>query len=178
MALTATLRRFEVALSDADRNVYESLELRAAQHPSESERYLVTRVLARLLEHDEGVDFGKGLSEHDEPALWRRDLRGDALAWIEVGCPAAERLHRASKLCPRVAVYGWRLDPLRKELATATVHRKEQLELFSFEQAFLDQLVERLDKVNRWSVSVSGATLYIEVGGRLIEGPCERLAIA
>ena len=177
MCLPGLLRRCAGARADAYRDVYETLELRSARHPSESDRYLVTRVLARLLEHDEGVDFGKGLSEHDEPALWRRDLRGDALAWIEVGCPAAERLHRASKLCPRVAVYGWRLDPLLRELATATVHRKEQLALFAFEQAFLDRVVERLDKVNRWSLSVSGATLYLEVGGKLLEGPCERLSI-
>ena len=87
MALTATMRKFEIALSDVDRGVYETLDLRVAQHPSETDRYLVTRVLARALEHDEGVDFTKGLSAADEPALWRRDLRGDLLAWIEIGAP-------------------------------------------------------------------------------------------
>jgi hypothetical protein len=38
MALPATLRRFEIALADADRELYEQLDWRAAQHPSESER--------------------------------------------------------------------------------------------------------------------------------------------
>jgi uncharacterized protein YaeQ len=82
MALTATMRRFEVALSDSDRGVYEALDLRVAQHPSESERYLVARVLARALEHAEGVEFSRGLAAGEEPALWQHDLRGDLQAWI------------------------------------------------------------------------------------------------
>src|SRR5690349_1842635 len=108
MALTATVRRFEIALADSDRGVYEQLDLRVAQHPSESERYLVARVIARALEHADGVEFSRGLAADDEPALWQRDLRGDLQAWIEIGAPSPERLHRASKLGARIVVYGWR----------------------------------------------------------------------
>ena len=43
MALPATLRRFEIALADADRELYEQLDWRVAQHPSENARYLVAR---------------------------------------------------------------------------------------------------------------------------------------
>jgi uncharacterized protein YaeQ len=41
MALSATIRRFVITVADSDRDVYETLDLRVAQHPSESERYLV-----------------------------------------------------------------------------------------------------------------------------------------
>ena len=51
MALTATVYNFDVQLSDVDRGVYESLAIRAARHPSETEEYLVTRVLAYCLEY-------------------------------------------------------------------------------------------------------------------------------
>src|SRR5436309_9400622 len=103
MALSATVRRFEIALSDTDRGVYEQLAWRVAQHPSESERYLVARVLARALEHADGLEFSKGgVSDDTEPALVQRDLRGDWLAWIEVGLPSPDRLHKASKTAPRV----------------------------------------------------------------------------
>ena len=47
MALTATIYNFDIELADADRNRYESLNLRVARHPSESEDYLVTQA-ARL----------------------------------------------------------------------------------------------------------------------------------
>src|SRR5512140_1538568 len=109
MALPATLRKFEIALADSDREIYAELDLRVAQHPSESERYLVARVLARALEHAEGLEFSKGgVSDDTEPALVHRDLRGDLVAWIEIGAPTTERLHKAAKKSPRVVVYTWK----------------------------------------------------------------------
>ncbi|MES3037442.1 MAG: YaeQ family protein, partial [Bdellovibrionota bacterium] len=49
MALPSTLYRFKIDLSDIERGVYEQLEFRVAQHPSESLVYLLTRVLAYVL---------------------------------------------------------------------------------------------------------------------------------
>ncbi len=57
MALGATLYNFDIELADSDRHVYESLALRVAQHPSESNEYLIARVLAYLLEFAEGIEF-------------------------------------------------------------------------------------------------------------------------
>ena len=104
MALTATLYNFTIELADVDRGVYESLTLKVAQHPSETEERLVTRVLAYCLEQAEGIAFSRGISDPDEPAITVRDLTGTILAWIEVGAPDAARLHKASKAAPRVAV--------------------------------------------------------------------------
>jgi uncharacterized protein YaeQ len=42
MALSSTMHNFEVALSDVDRDVYESLSIRVACHPSETEEYFAT----------------------------------------------------------------------------------------------------------------------------------------
>ena len=178
MALTATMRRFEIELADTDRGVYETLELRAAQHPSETDRYLVARVVARCLEHGEGIDFTRGLAEADEPAIEARDLRGDRTAWIEVGAPSPDRLHRASKTGARVAVYAWqRPEQLARDIAARGVHRQEELALVALEPAFLDALAATLDRVNRWSLSVSGGALYVTVGGALVEGQAPRISI-
>jgi uncharacterized protein YaeQ len=46
MATGATVHNFDIDLADADRGVYETITLRVARHPSESEEYLLTRVLA------------------------------------------------------------------------------------------------------------------------------------
>src|SRR5580692_306737 len=98
MALTATMHHVEVELSDVDRGVYESLDLRIARHPSESGRYLVTRLLAYCLSYEEGIAFSKGgLSSADEPPIAIRDATDTLLAWIDVGSPSAERLHKAAK---------------------------------------------------------------------------------
>ena len=105
MALTSTMYTFDVALSHVDRNVYESLAIKAACHPSETEEYFATRILAYCLEYAEGIAFSKGISDADEPAITVRDLTGAIQAWIEIGSPDASRVHKASKAAPRVAIY-------------------------------------------------------------------------
>src|SRR5215216_4645254 len=102
MALQATMHNVELAVSDVDRGVYEALDLRVAQHPSETMRYLVTRLFAYCLSYEDGIAFSKGgLSDTDEPPIAVRDPTGVFLAWIDVGAPSAERLHKASKAARR-----------------------------------------------------------------------------
>jgi uncharacterized protein YaeQ len=60
MALNATIYSFAINLSDLDRNVYQALAFRVAKHPSETDAYLLTRVLAYCLEYREGLNFSKG----------------------------------------------------------------------------------------------------------------------
>jgi uncharacterized protein YaeQ len=179
MALSATMRKFEISLADSDREIYESLELRVAQHPSESERYLVARVLARALEHADGLDFSKGgVSDDEEPALVQRDLRGDLVAWIEIGSPSPDRLHKATKLAPRVVVYTWKSpDELAAAIVLRAVHRADRIELCAFDPAFLDAAAAALDRVNRWDLAVSGGTLYLSIGGALHESAVRRVPI-
>jgi uncharacterized protein YaeQ len=180
MALPVTMRRFEISLADSDREIYESLELRVAQHPSESERYLIARVLARALEHTEGLEFSRGgVSDDEEPALIQRDLRGDLLAWIEIGSPTPDRLHKATKLAPRVVVYTWRSPgELAAAITERGVHRADRIELCAFDPAFLDAAATPLDRVNRWELAVSGGTLYLSIGGALHESAVRRVPIA
>src|SRR5690348_2349648 len=171
MALSATLYNFDVQLADVDRGVYETLALRVARHPSETEEYLLTRVLAYCLEYAEGIAFSKGLAEPDEPAISVRDLTGALRAWIEVGAPDAARLHRASKAAPRVAVYTHK-DPalLVRELDGARVHRADALEIYAFDRQQVAELARRLERRTQWDLSVTGGTLYATVGGETLEG--------
>jgi len=179
MALPATLRKFEIALADADREVYEQLDLRVAQHPSESERYLVARVIARALEHADGVEFSRGgVSDDEEPAIVQRDLRGDWLAWIEVGSPSPERLHKAAKLAPRVVVYAWKnVEQLAAAIAERAGYRASELVVRALPAELLDGVAATLDRVNRWDLSVTGSVLYLAVGAAQFEGAVSAVAI-
>jgi uncharacterized protein YaeQ len=179
MALSATMRKFVIAIADSDRGIYEDLELRVAQHPSESERYLVARVIARVLEHGEGLEFSKGgVSDDVEPALVQRDLRGDLVAWIEIGSPTPDRLHKASKAAPRVVIYAWK-DPekLAAAIVEREVHRADELELNALDPAFLDAAAALLDRVNKWDLSVTGGSLYLTIGNKLLESTVRRVPI-
>lgn len=171
MALPATMRKFEVSLADSDRDVYEELTWRVAQHPSESERYLVARVIARALEHAEGLDYSKGgVSDDEEPALVQRDLRGDLLAWIEIGFPSPDRLHKATKLCKRVVVYTWKsAAELRDAIAERKTHRGDEIVLHQLDGDQLDEIAKTLDRNNRWSLAVTGGAIYLTIGDAVFE---------
>jgi uncharacterized protein YaeQ len=175
VALTATIHNFDIQLADVDRGVYETLALRVARHPSETEDYLVTRVLAYCLEYTEGIGFSKGLSEPDEPALSVRDLTGALQAWIEVGAPDAARLHKASKAAPRVAVYMHK-DPTNfvRQLGGERIHRAESLELLAVDRELLAGLVSHLDRRVAFELSVTEGDLYLSVGGQTYTGRVQR----
>ena len=171
MALTATMYTFDISLSDVDRNVYETLALRVACHPSETEEYLWTRVLAYCLEYTEGISFSKGLSTPDEPAVMVRDLTGALTAWIEVGAPDAARLHKASKGAPRVAIYTHK-DPrlVQRQYAGERIHRSDSITLHAVDRELLDALVARLDRRMSLDLSVTERHLYITIGGETLSG--------
>ena len=179
MALTATIYNFDVQLADVDRGVYESLAFTVAQHPSETEEYLLTRVLAYCLEYREGIAFSKGLAEPDEPALAVRDLTGALQLWIEIGSPDAARLHRASKAAPRVVVYTHK-DPalLLRQLAGERIHRRDALEIHAVDRELLAALAGRLERRMSLALSVTERQLYITLDGATLIGAVERHALA
>jgi uncharacterized protein YaeQ len=175
VALTATMYRFAIELSDVTRNVYETLEVRAALHPSEAERNMLARVLAYALEYETGIELGRGVSSAEEPAISVRDLRGELTAWIDVGHPSAPRLHKATKTGARVAVYAYKnVDLLVRELVRETIHRKEELALFELPASLLDALEAELERSMRFGLTASEGMLYLDLGGRTHEGAVVR----
>lgn len=180
MASGATVYNFEIDLADADRNVYETLSLRVARHPSESAEYLITRVLAYAMEYAEGIAFSTGgLSDPDDPAITVRDLTGALRVWIEIGSPDAARLHKAQKASPRVVVYTHKdVERLASRLSGEKIHRAEDLELYAIEPSLIAALVERLDRRVTFALSVSERDLFVAIGDSNLEGRVTRRPIA
>jgi uncharacterized protein YaeQ len=172
MALGATIYVFDIRLADSDRNVYETLSLRLARHPSESEEYLVARVLAYCLEYMEGIAFSSGgLSNPDEPAIAVRDLTGVLQSWIEIGAPEAARLHKASKAARRVVVYAHKdIEALLAKLQGERIHRADHVEIFAMDRELLTNLVANLERRMHWDLSVAEKNLYITIGEATLSG--------
>lgn len=166
MATGATIHTFDVQLADVDRGVYDEINLRVARHPSETDAYMVTRLLAYCLEFEDGIAFSEGLSSTEEPAVVVRDLTGALQAWIEVGAPDAARLHYGSKLAGRVAVYTHRdAAKVAAPWAGKKIHRAEDVRLISFDPGFVDEVVAALGRRNAMTVSVTERQLYLELNG-------------
>ena len=180
MALNATIYSFEINLSDLDRNVYQALAFRAAKHPSESDAYLMTRVLAYCLEYREGLSFSKGgLSDPDAPALAVHDLTGAMQRWIEIGVPEPARVHRASKASPHVAVYPHKdVELLLGRLRSEKIHRAEGIEINAFDPQLIAAVSARLVRRMIFDLVVTEQQLYLSFGADTITGGLVRHSIS
>ncbi len=107
MALKSTIFRINLNVADMDRGYYADHALTVARHPSETSERMMVRVLAFALNASERLEFGKGISTDDEPALWDRDLTGRITQWIEVGLPDERALRRACGRADAVALYAY-----------------------------------------------------------------------
>jgi uncharacterized protein YaeQ len=165
LALTATLYRFTVDLSDVDRNLYQTLEFRAAMHPSESLPFFLTRILAYCLNHRERLEFSAGISTPDEPALKVMGLTGGIDLWIDIGNPTAKRIHKASKLAGQVLIYTHKdAQMLVEDFKLEKVHELESIGIYSLDQRFLNALGETLRRDNHWELTRNENDLYVGVG--------------
>ncbi len=168
MAKSATIYKVCLNLSDVDNNVYEELESRVAQHPSESSTRLAARMIAYIalygLDTQNPISFGRGLSEVQEPALWRRDLSGEILQWVELGAPTAERMHQATKQADDVRLVCYKPpSSLSKEFAKKKIHRQSEVKVYFLDSNLCKSLGESLERTSHWSVICHDESLQLTV---------------
>ncbi|HTY04325.1 MAG TPA: YaeQ family protein [Rhodocyclaceae bacterium] len=110
MALKSTIFKASLNVADLDRCYYGDHALTLARHPSETDERMMIRLLAFALFAHERLEFGKGLSTTDEPALWLKDYGGEIRLWVEVGLPDERVVKRACARADEVVVlaYGGR----------------------------------------------------------------------
>lgn len=161
MALKPTIYKIDLALADMDRNVYESLPLTVAQHPSETLERMMVRVLARCLHHHEQLTFSRGLSDNDEPDLWQHSLDGRIELWIEVGEPSVDRLKKAGRQAEALVVYSfntrsdvwWRQLSEKLPVGTASV--------FRFPWAQVTELAQLIRRTGELSVTINRPSIFV-----------------
>lgn len=161
------LYHFQIELSDVDRGLYETLDFRLYQHPSEIPAYLLTRAMAYVLSFQDGLEFSaEGLSDPDTPALKSLGIHGTIEQWIEIGNPSAKKLHKACKSARKVVVYTYKsADVLIDDIKKNNVHRAAEIEIHAIDMKFLNQVEVKLKSNNRWSVLVQQGHLDVGIDG-------------
>jgi len=177
MALSSLIRRFTIELADIDRGVYETLDFRLPQHPSETEVRVVTCVLARCLLEEPGLDFGAGLAFPDEPALWVRGANGVGL-WVDVGAPSVDRLHRANKRADRVVVVsGKPPELLRQSWVGGKIHKADTIEVWLLAESLVTPLAESLERRMDWVVTIHDGQLSVISGDLTVSADIAPMAL-
>ena len=105
MAIKATIYKATIQLSDMDRHYYDTLNLTIAKHPSETERRLMVRILAYVLNAQEHLQFTKGLSEDDEPEIWAVNYSQEIELWVDLGLPDEKRIKKGCSRAKQMALY-------------------------------------------------------------------------
>ena len=105
MALKATIYKASLNIANMDTHYYAEHHLTLAKHPSESDLRLMVRLVAFVLNADEALQFCKGISQDDEPDLWKKALDGEIKLWIDLGQPDEKRIKKACGRSEKVIIY-------------------------------------------------------------------------
>jgi len=77
MALSSTIFKASLQISDMDRNSFAEHLLTLARHPSETDERMMVRLLAFARHADQQRGFTEGLCADEKPDLWQMTLTNE-----------------------------------------------------------------------------------------------------
>jgi uncharacterized protein YaeQ len=170
MALKSTIFKADLQISDMDRHYYQSHALTIARHPSETDERMMMRLLAFARHADEGLAFAAGLSDTDEPDLWRKDLTGSIELWIEVGQPDERRILKACGRADQVVIYAYSTSThLWWNQIASRLERAGNLTVMSLEPAVSQALAALAQRNMQLQCTVQDGTLWFMEGDRTVQ---------
>jgi uncharacterized protein YaeQ len=163
MALKATVVKVELTLSDLDRHHYATYPLTLAQHPSETDERLMVRLVAFALYASDRLEFGKGLSNEEEPDLWRRDYTGDIEQWIDLGQPDESRIRKACGRARQVIVvnYGGRVADMWWDKNSTGLSRLDNLTVIDIDADSVEALGALIERSMRFNAMIEDGELQL-----------------
>lgn len=105
MAIKSIIYKALINIANMDSHYYAEHNLTIAKHPSETDLRMMVRLTAFILNADEDLAFTKGISQDDEPDLWKKSLGGDIELWIDLGQPDEKRIKKACGRSKQVIIY-------------------------------------------------------------------------
>lgn len=175
MAIKPVIYKFNISLSDIDRQYYQALNLTVAQHPSETAERMMARVLAFCLNAQDSLSFTKGLSEPDEPDIRLRTLDNQLALWIDVGEPAVERIKKATRLAHAVKVYSFNSKSVTWWEQAQAAYSQLTASVFRFDPESIKALSSFVTRTMDISVTISGDSVFVATEAGECEVVCTTL---
>ncbi|MGK0445732.1 MAG: hypothetical protein ACJA1U_002683 [Bermanella sp.] len=163
MALTASIFKVQLHISDMDRHYYQSHTITLAQHPSENDLRMMVRLMAFVLNAHEELSFTKGLSTQDEPDVWHKTLSDEIKLWIELGQLEEKRLRQACGKAKKVIIYTYNDKQAGPWLTQMQPHftRQKSLEVFHINSEASEQLAKLVAKNMELQVSIQDGEVFV-----------------
>ncbi len=171
MALKSTVFKAELQLSDLDRNHYHNYHLTLARHPSETDRRMMVRLLAFVMNANERLEFTKGLSTGEEPDLWQRSLSGDVELWIDLGQPDEKRIRQACHHANHVILYTYnsRSATVWWRQIEHKLSRFKNLTVINIADETVEELAQLAKRTMRLQVTIQDAIIWLASDDQTVE---------
>lgn len=175
MALKSTIYKASLQIADMDRGLYADHALTLALHPSETAERLMMRVLAFALsvpadDHDGALLFARGLSDSEEPDLWRHALDGTLRDWIEVGLPDERRVLRACGRAGRVGIWAYAAStPIWWQGLAGRLARQKNLAVWQVPTEQSQALATLAERSMQLQINVQEGQVLVVQGDRMVE---------
>lgn len=177
MALKSVIYKATLQVADMDRHYYADHALNIACHPSETLQRMMVRVLVFALNAHERLEFGKGISDTEEPDLWLKDLTGAIEHWIEVGQPDERRILKACGRSAQVHVYahGSSADIWWKQTG-AKLARTKNLVVWRIATDCAEQLEPLCERTMQLQVTIQDGEIWMRKDDHAVEIRLEKLS--
>ncbi len=176
MAIKSVIYKATLQIADMDRHYYADHALNIACHPSETLQRMMVRIVVFALNAHEQLEFGKGISDTDEPDLWQKDLTGAIDKWIEVGQPDDRRIMKACGRSSEVAVYayGSSADIWWKQIA-GKLTRARNLTVSKIAPDTADALERLCERTMQLQVTLQDGEIWVRNASDAVEVKLEAL---
>ncbi len=161
MAIKPTIYKFNIVLSDLNRDHYQDLNLTLALHPSETLERMVARLLACCINADPELKFTKGLSEVEEPDLWKVSMDEQIELWIDVGEPEPERIKKACRKASKVLVYSFNTKSDVWWEQARSKFNQLAAEFFRIDWNAIQTIAQQIGRTTAMSVLVTGESAFV-----------------
>lgn len=163
MALSSTIYKVDINLSNFNTHYYQDFNLTIAKHPSENEARMLFRLLAFLYCSHEDLEFTKGLSTTDEPELWQKGLSGEILHWIELGQPDEKRVRQACGKSQKVTIFTYHQTkgPEWSSKMKSKLIGNSKVEIFHFDVIENGPIDKFVNKSMRLSCTIEDNYMYL-----------------
>ncbi len=171
MGSKVNISRLELNVSDIDRNYYQEHKFTMAHQPSETETYIIARILAFALNANDRLLFTKGNDRNHEPDIWQKDLIGDIELWIEIGEPLEKRVRKACACSKDVIIYTYNgpLSDTWWKQKSSKFKQLKNLSVINLPAQILEDLVTMINRTMELQFTINDRHVWISNKDRIVE---------
>lgn len=157
---------FNLEINNIDQSMYTVARLKTPKHPYESHEHLFIRTIALAHAYEDGLEFSEGLYQPNQPTIWRKNIIGDLLTWVEVGLPPKKRLLQAIRQNTTSMFRVYFYEALQPEefcsyLRGSKSNWIQSIQFFQVTSPAVADLVDQLQSHNNWAITFCDGSAFL-----------------